>query len=1789
MNKIKKVLLFAMSFVMATGLFTGCFMMPTTNSSSNESTVSESSSESSLQSSTQSSTESSSEAPVESSEESSKESSSEAPVQSSEEASTESSSEAPVESSEEASTESSVEDSSVEETQKYSLTFVIGNPRLDPNAVVTTEVEAGATVELPEDPTADGKTFAGWVDLEGNPVTEDFTMPEEDVAIYATWNVTAYTLTIKQEGKEDVVLNFGVEAVPATEETAEIIDINALDFILSGMYVGSTEIAYEFEGKPEAWVLEDTTITVVETVAKYTVTFVVGNPRLDPNAAISTEIAYGATVELPADPVAEGKTFAGWVDLEGNPVTESFVVEGDVAIYATWNVTAYTLTITQEGAEDVVLYFGVEAVPATEETAEIIDINALDFVLEGLLPEATDTTVYVFENKPEEWTLADTTLNIVEEARKYWLIIQDGNAWAGGYYEELEVAYGSEIELPDRGDVEGKIFLGWYYSDLETDEEFEAPATMPAMDIRIYAKWELITKTLTVTRADGEVIDYLIAVEEGGDWFNPIIGLDNLDFFLENQLTIPASEYYNVYYVGIPETWELKDYAISEVVESTITYLDRLNKTWEQKPGNANNYWDGAENVVTVEHLAGGVTMVGFDATKFTADQLAAGDAGWAGWSNDRQMWVTFAVPVNGINLNKFTATFDVKFENMSPKFNVLAAKNYTGTAGYDFEMGAERTGYASTAEDLGDGWYRFTIEIAPDDVVGMAADYFVISFDNTDASVDKSLPSYAYIANFALNCKHEYVADCGTICELCGESRWDAAEHAGLSGEYISDGWYGHYQVCSVCGENSEGWCETTYVYDEFGHYEVCELCGFETEAEDHWMEAGYNEDGHYENGCYCGYITSEVIPHTLVEYYDSWGHWYECECWYSTEYLEHALSYEVSNTGHTALGCDECEYGAEEPVEEPHNFSEWVVDEKYEWIYTRECYDCGHKQTIKDRLDSPQQYVLVENPTLDITGIFVEGVDPSTVRVIEAASTYSYWDFAAGQDGGKVTIDFLSDNFDVIINEDGSVTYAFDAAKVQAAPYYYGYKTLTLTVEFEDGSTKEINAVIYAVTKVIKTAADLKALGVGGKAGSGIMQNSDVAGNDVIGYFLLGNDINCEGMVFAAGYSYGKSFFKHSTFDGNGHTISNLTVGAGGLFGGFYASTVKNVNFTGVTLGIGNGNEDGFWGNYAALFAHYTTGSSTQRAKFIDINVEFTNINVRRDNYQFDDGLLVAGSKTYATFQNVVVDASGLDVECALGYQIDNSTDIIYDNVVYYAKSVKVIGYNGNGGSNASGAWVELDKLSAWPTGTSFYTTTSTKVEDEFIANCDGTVTLKSDAFVEGEIYYIGEDFFICGVAGELEVALNVPVGNTYTVRVIHQADGVENRIVFTNVVLEHTASEPVCGEYTFCIICGTEYGENGHKGAWVQEGDMKVYTCQCGEESASIVTRLTERQRFNLDAQVNGGVVAATKGISLDLSGVGDYVSATISFGAGAYDPTNIEAGAIPLSVYGEQDLVVTVVTADGTEHKVTVPVLIVTAIFDTAAELNTFYTIANATHSAVYQQGGYFELGANIAYNAVWSGWTNWGGLGYKTPEVTASNDTIAGFQGVFDGCGYAIDGLEINNGYWAGFIAVIGENGIVRNVGFTNAKNSGGGSGYISTIGNGLIENVYVKYAAGSKTNAAQGYSSTFMATDNPKGMTTYMTIRDCFVDASEITEVSGWSYLVTNAHKENALLVKFEGVYVKHAHYMALAYNLVTAVEGSTFDYFSASNEAQKAEYASWNTDFWSINADGVPVWNSSL
>ena len=246
-----------------------------------------------------------------------------------------------------------------------------------------------------------------------------------------------------------------------------------------------------------------------------------------------------------------------------------------------------------------------------------------------------------------------------------------------------------------------------------------------------------------------------------------------------------------------------------------------------------------------------------------------------------------------------------------------------------------------------------------------------------------------------------------------------------------------------------------------------------------------------------------------------------------------------------------------------------------------------------------------------------------------------------------------------------------------------------------------------------IIKTAQELQALGVGGRTVDGVKQgqgNSDVAGNDVEGYYVIANDIDASGVYFAAGYFRYGSYFR-GTVDGLGHTVNNVIVSEGGIFGGMYRATVKNVTFAGVryhgsSCGMGYNNNQNY-GQYFGLFAHWADKITVSNVKVVIDQMEhrdWKNVALFSNLFQ---------TANVSTFTNVEVDATGIALNTALGFQ-HTGENIVYDNVSIKAASVNVIGYSDSGST----------VLTEWPTGVTF-TQDTTMVQYETVR--DGSIITK------------------------------------------------------------------------------------------------------------------------------------------------------------------------------------------------------------------------------------------------------------------------------------------------------------------------------------------------------------------------------------------------------------------------------------------------------------------------------
>ena len=268
---------------------------------------------------------------------------------------------------------------------------------------------------------------------------------------------------------------------------------------------------------------------------------------------------------------------------------------------------------------------------------------------------------------------------------------------------------------------------------------------------------------------------------------------------------------------------------------------------------------------------------------------------------------------------------------------------------------------------------------------------------------------------------------------------------------------------------------------------------------------------------------------------------------------------------------------------------------------------------------------------------------------------------------------------------------------------------------------------------------------------------------------------------------------------------------------------------------------------------------------------------------------------------------------------------------------------------------------------------------------------------------------------------------------------------------------------------------------------------------------------------------------------------------------------------------------------------IPTNLYSMYIETAEELS-------AWHAHAYANGddGYYALANHIAFNGTYTGSRNWDSSGYYW-----ANPDTTGFKGIFDGNGYIIDGLRIEEGY-RGFITLLQSTGVLKNVSFINASHSAN-SAYLCTWGCGTIENVYVQYAKDGGTGK-NAFGGVFMSVDHTRGMTNKMTIKNCFVDASQTTlshyrqsYIGGYMKYdgTAGAWVHAGAYAKLQDVYVV-APAKAVGgsdamfiYNDVVEDSANYGMYTSAeemaADSAVQTHIAAWDNSFWGVK-NGMPT-----
>ena len=260
------------------------------------------------------------------------------------------------------------------------------------------------------------------------------------------------------------------------------------------MWLGSNGKLYA----PGASVPADVTeLTVQWTAPTYAVTLNTNGGTI--NNGNVTEYTYGVGATLPTDVTRTGYTFKGWYyneNLTGSPVTAIGDTEtGNKEYWAKWEINQYTVTVKPENGEaDITITqdYGTPITAPADPTREGYTFTGWDRDIPATMP-AENMTVTA------KWKVNQYTITF------------DTNG--GSEITPITQDYGTAITAPASPTREGYTFIGW---------DKAIPATMPAENMTITAKWKVNQYTITFDSNGGSEIapitqDYGTAITAPAD------------------------------------------------------------------------------------------------------------------------------------------------------------------------------------------------------------------------------------------------------------------------------------------------------------------------------------------------------------------------------------------------------------------------------------------------------------------------------------------------------------------------------------------------------------------------------------------------------------------------------------------------------------------------------------------------------------------------------------------------------------------------------------------------------------------------------------------------------------------------------------------------------------------------------------------------------------------------------------------------------------------------------------------------------------------------------------------------------------------------------------------------------------------------------------------------------------------------------------------------------------------------------------------------------------------------
>ena len=373
----------------------------------------------------------------------------------------------------------------VAEAATYTVTYAPGENGTG-TASTATKLEGTPLTLAGASFTRTGYTQTGWATVDGG--EKDYALGaiyEENapITLYPVWTANQYTVTLNSNGGGDVTPS--TVTVTYGEDYPAMPVLQRAGYIFHGWYDAQADGKQYVDADGNSTARYDKTSDCTlyarwSEAPPCTVTF-------DPNggtlagSTTSNQTSNNTVQYKPDDPTREGHNFLDWYKDSACTQLWDFNdwVTGDMTLYAGWRINQYTISFDTAG--------GSAIAPIMQDYDTAITDPAVPtrtgYTFTGWDPELPATMPAKVMTVTAQWRINQYTITF--------------DTAGGSAIAPITQDYDTAITAPAAPAREGYTFIGW---------DKMIPATMPAENVTVTARWRINQYTITFDTAGGSEI-----------------------------------------------------------------------------------------------------------------------------------------------------------------------------------------------------------------------------------------------------------------------------------------------------------------------------------------------------------------------------------------------------------------------------------------------------------------------------------------------------------------------------------------------------------------------------------------------------------------------------------------------------------------------------------------------------------------------------------------------------------------------------------------------------------------------------------------------------------------------------------------------------------------------------------------------------------------------------------------------------------------------------------------------------------------------------------------------------------------------------------------------------------------------------------------------------------------------------------------------------------------------------------------------------------------------------------